>query len=387
MPEVQLDAPNRSHLLHVVSALAALGWKLERIPATGRLLRNGQKILLRSDQLDMRFRLFVYKVGESGRNRPEERRIEITSTYQKGLARLRDFPDVVLGYDPLEQMFVGVDPERIEHGGTTGNASSFFDIDGLASSRTRGLTISQRKANLFPNGIEYHAFITPQRLAEYFYSRESIHDGAYSGQGLFSGTFAQSTKPFIDTVSEHDADGDVLILKGPVSKKKQIDRNFDEATVEAFEKGTIPQGPKRKKITPEDFAELRKLMAENGLLGEECVVSAERRRLRREGKPKLASKVHWISQDSIGEGYDIVSFEVDGTKRFIEVKSTIGTQNTFDMSDNEWKTACRLGASYYVCRVTKVRVKPAIAYFRNPKQMELDGKVKRIASGWRVTLT
>ena len=387
MAEVQLDAPRKSHLLNVVNALAATGWKLERIPATGRLLRNGQKILLRSDQLDMRFRLFVYKVGESGRNRPEERRIEITSTYQKGLERIREFPDVVLGYDPVEQMFVGVDPERIEHGGTTGNASSFFDIDGLASSRARGLTISQRKANLFPNGIEYHAFITPQRLAEYFYNRESIHDGAYSGQGLFSGAVVSSAKSFVSAVSEKDANGDVLILKGPSSKRKKIDRNFDEAIVEAFENGEIPQGPKTKKITPEAFAELKKLMAENGLLGEECVVNAERRRLRKAGKPNLASKVHWISQDSIGEGYDIVSYETDGTKRFIEVKSTIGTQNTFDMSDNEWKTACRLGNSYYVCRVITVRVKPTIAYYRNPQQMELDGKVKRIASGWRVTLT
>ena len=388
MPEVQLDAPSKSHLLNVVNALASAGWRLERIPATGRLLRNGQKILLRSEQLDMRFRLFVYKVGESGRNRPEERRIEITSTYTKGLEHIREFPDVVLGYDAKEKIFVGVDPERIEHGGKTGNASSFFDINGLVSSRARGLTVSQRKAHLFPNGIEYHAFITPQRLAEYFYNRESIHDGSYSGQGLFSDRLASSAKSLISSVSEKDAKGDVLILTGPSSKrKKKNDRNFDEAIVEAFENGNIPQGKKAKKITPEEFAELKKLMEENGRLGEECVVNAERRRLRKEGKPSLASKVHWISQDSIGEGYDIVSYETDGTKRFIEVKSTIGTQNTFDMSDNEWKTACRLGNSYYICRVTKVRAKPTIAYFRNPRQLELDGKVKRIASGWRVTLT
>jgi Domain of unknown function (DUF3883) len=386
MPEIQLATPTKSHLLNVVDALAASGWRLERIPATGRLLRNGQKILLKSDQLDLRFRLFVYKVGGSSRNRPEERRIEITSTYQKGLQRIRDFPDVVLGYDSIKQIFVGVDSERIEHGGPTGNASSFFDIDGLGSSRAKGMTISQRKAILFPKGIEYHAFVTPQRLAEYFYNRESIHDGAYSGQGLFSGTFVPSGKAFSNAVPEKDAQGDVLILKGPSSKRRKIDRNFDDAVIEAFENGTIPQAQKTKKITPEEFAELMKLMAENGLLGEECVVNAERRRLRKAGRPDLASKVHWISQDSIGEGFDIVSYETDGAKRFIEVKATVGTQNTFDMSDNEWKTACHLGASYYLCRVTRVRVKPTISYFCNPQQLEIDGKVKRIASGWRVTL-
>lgn len=387
MPDIQLVAPSKSHLLNVVNALAGSGWKLLRIPASGRLLRNGQLIVLRSDQLDMRFRLFVYKVGESGRNRPEERRIEITSTYQKGLVRVRDYPDIVLGYDPLEKMFVGVDSERIEHGGKTGNASSFFDIDGLTSSRARGLTISQRKATVFSNGIEYHAFITPQKLAEYFYNRDSIHDGAYAGQGLFSGSFASNAKSFVTSVPEKDAEGDVLILKGPSSRRKKTDRNFDAATVEAFENGTTPQGSKKKKITPEEFEELKKLMAENGRLGEECVVNAERRRLRKEGKSNLASKVHWISQDSIGEGYDIVSYETDGARRFIEVKSTIGIHNTFDMSDNEWKTACQLGNNYYICRVTKVRIKPKLAYYRNPQQMELDGQVKRIASGWRVTLT
>jgi hypothetical protein len=155
----------------------------------------------------------------------------------------------------------------------------------------------------------------------------------------------------------------------------------------ALERGQFPQTTRTKrKITPEEFLELKRIMAENGLLGEEYVVKAERRRLRLAGFAPLATKVHWISQESVGEGYDIVSYEFDGTKRFIEVKSSVGQQNTFDMSDNEWRTACRLGESYYICRVTNVRAKPSSKYFRDPQQLEQDGKVQKTASGWRVTL-
>jgi hypothetical protein len=59
-------------------------------------------------------------VTGSSRGRPEERRIEITSTYPKGLPHLAKFPDIVLGYDPITNLYVGVDPQRIEHGGPTG---------------------------------------------------------------------------------------------------------------------------------------------------------------------------------------------------------------------------------------------------------------------------
>jgi hypothetical protein len=386
MPEVELDVPIKSHLNHVLNALLSTGWRLEAVPARGRLLRNGQKIMLRSDQLDLRFRLFVYKVGGSSRNRPEERRIEITSTYQKGLERLRDYPDVVLGYSPDQKMFVGLDPQRIEFGGPTGNASSFVDSEGLSTSRSRGIAIAQRKANIFEAGVEYNAFLSPERLAEYFFNREAVHDGDYSGQGPFSGNRAASSRPSSNSISEKDAYGDVLILKGPKSSRNKTTKRFDDATIEAFENGNIPAPKNRRKITPEEFAELKRLMSENGLLGEEFVLNAERRRLRKAGKHDLAAKVHWISQSSVGEGFDIVSYESSGSKRFIEVKSTVGLSKSFEMSDNEWMTACRLGDAYYICRVTKVRLKPTVAYYCNPKQLEKDGKVTKTPSGWCISL-
>ncbi len=125
-------------------------------------------------------------------------------------------------------------------------------------------------------------------------------------------------------------------------------------------------------------------MEENGRLGEEHVLNAERARLRR-ASPELAAKVRWISQESVTEGYDIVSFEATGKERFIEVKSTAGRQNTFEMSDNEWQKACELGELYVICRVINVRDDPSKTYIRNPKQLELEGKVQKTTAGWRVT--
>jgi Domain of unknown function (DUF3883) len=89
-------------------------------------------------------------------------------------------------------------------------------------------------------------------------------------------------------------------------------------------------------------------MEENGRLSEEHVLNAERGRLRRAKRPDLVDAIRWISQESVAEGYDIVSFETTGEQRFIEVKSTAGRHSTFEMSDNEWQRACE----YYICRVS-----------------------------------
>ena len=76
---------------------------------------------------------------------------------------------------------------------------------------------------------------------------------------------------------------------------------------------------------------------ELGKLGEERVVVSEQTRLRSEGRDDLAGKVRWVAQlDGDGAGYDILSFETDGTERFLEVKTTVGYERTpFFISPNE----------------------------------------------------
>lgn len=383
MASIGLTAPAKSHLLSVVQSLLKAGWTIEQIPENARLLRNGQKMLLKSDRVDLRFRLFVYKVTGSSRGRPEERRIEITSTYQKGLLRLAKFPDVVLGYDPNSEIYVGVDSQRIEHGGPTGNASSFFDKRGLSVPSQDAIVVRQRKAVLFVKGIEYHAFIDPRRLPEYLFNRDEIHSGTYLGDGQYSGKLRDRKRSISLRVDENAASGDTLVLSGPKSTKRSALPEVAKSTIEAFEKGTLPK--KKRKITPEQFLAIKRTMEENGRLGEEHVLNAERARLKRANRPDLAAKIRWISQESVAEGYDIISFETTGEKRFIEVKSTAGRQNTFEMSDSEWQKACALRDQYYICRVINVRDDPSRTYIRNPEHLEAQGKVQKTVTGWRVT--
>lgn len=381
MPDIILAAPAKSHILGVVESFLKAGWRIDSAPEAGRLLRNGQKVMLRSERVDLRFRLFVYKVTGSSRGRPEERRIEITATYPKGLVRIPRFPDAVLGYDPVSMLYVGVDPQRIKHGGPTGNASSFFDKEGLVKSDR--ISVLQRKAELFVKGVEYHAFLDASRLPEYFFNLDEIHSGTYVGDGPFSGKSRAPRRSVSLAIAEETARGTVVVLTAPRYTRRNLQAVLQKSTIEAFEKGSVPK--KTRKVTPEELLKIKLIMEENGRLGEEHVVNAERARLRRAKHPELAARVKWVSQESVAEGYDILSFEESGVERFIEVKATAGRENTFEMSDNEWQKACRLGERHLICRVVNVRDDPARTYIRNPQQLESEGRVQRTAVGWRVT--
>lgn len=381
MSAVNVTAPARSHLLAVVRALTASGWTIFRAPDDGELVRNGQLITLRSPDGELRVRVFAYKVTDSGRQKPDERRIEITSTYEKGLPKMSGHSDVVLGYDGDHDVFVGVDPQRIGHGGPTGNASSFFDRDGLAWRRKDEILVRPRSAKLFPGGLEFHAFVKPPRLAEYLFNLDDIHDGTYTGGGRYAGASGPRS---VSTLATSDARGDRLILDGPQSRRTR--RPVSQRVMNSYEKGGATALSK-KKISPEEFLEVNRRMEENGRLGEEFVLNHERRTLREAGKPHLAAKVRWVSQESVCEGFDILSFQANGDDKWIEVKATSGFLRTFEMSDHEWRTCCSAGAKYYIYRVTDVRNRPKIETIRDPKQLEAQGRITKSATGWRVTLS
>jgi len=80
---------------------------------------------------------------------------------------------------------------------------------------------------------------------------------------------------------------------------------------------------------------------ELGLAGEERVLVHERAYLRNSGRADLAGKVRWVSkEDGDGAGYDIASFEPDGSPRLIEVKTTNGWERTpFYITRNELAVA------------------------------------------------
>lgn len=90
-----------------------------------------------------------------------------------------------------------------------------------------------------------------------------------------------------------------------------------------------------------------------GLAGERSVVDYERERLRAAGRRDLADRVRHVSViEGDGAGYDVMSFEHDGSGRFIEVKTTAGGAGTdFLISASEVEFSKRHSAQYWLYRV------------------------------------
>lgn len=74
-----------------------------------------------------------------------------------------------------------------------------------------------------------------------------------------------------------------------------------------------------------------------GRAGEELIISYEKWKLLKVGKEKFAEQVRWISvEEGDGAGFDILSRNLNGTDKYIEVKTTkLGKETPFFYSRNE----------------------------------------------------
>lgn len=92
-----------------------------------------------------------------------------------------------------------------------------------------------------------------------------------------------------------------------------------------------------------------------GDLGEMWVYKYEKEFLEKNGKERLADKVdHVAKTQGDGLGYDILSFELDGTPKYIEVKTTRGNKNTtFFITRNELEKSIIKKDNYFLYRVYK----------------------------------
>jgi len=141
--------------------------------------------------------------------------------------------------------------------------------------------------------------------------------------------------------------------------------------------GLVVQPPKRKKPS-EKFEIERKPIKINylereqnnrrlGLKGEELAMEYERFNLMKSGKEALAEKVEWVSKElGDGLGYDILSKNLNGTDKYLEVKTTkLGKQAPFFFSSNEYKFSREHKPNYHLYRVFN--------FNENPKMFILNG--------------
>ncbi len=109
---------------------------------------------------------------------------------------------------------------------------------------------------------------------------------------------------------------------------------------------------------------------EVGKLGELFALQFEKWRLR--GHPELLKKIRHVSEEDDSLGYDIESYEVDGTPRYIEVKATLGPlEARFFLTANELLAAGSYGGSYLILRVGEIATTPKCCEVRHPFELLL----------------
>lgn len=99
-----------------------------------------------------------------------------------------------------------------------------------------------------------------------------------------------------------------------------------------------------------------------GKAGEIFVLELEARRLHAAGQKTLADRIeHVAATQGDGLGFDVLSFEIDGCERLIEVKTTaFGELTPFFVSRNELARSNADAAQYQIYRVFDFRDRPRV---------------------------
>lgn len=105
-----------------------------------------------------------------------------------------------------------------------------------------------------------------------------------------------------------------------------------------------------------------------GIAGEEFVIRFERERLISLDRGNLADSVkHTALESGDGAGFDVHSYERDGTDRFIEVKTTAyGKQTPFFVTRNEVAVSRGAKERYHLYRLFRFREDPRLYSINGP---------------------
>lgn len=117
-----------------------------------------------------------------------------------------------------------------------------------------------------------------------------------------------------------------------------------------------------------DYLERESRNRSLGRAGEDFAVQFERWRLIELGAGQLADRVEHVSETrGDGLGYDVLSFESDGTERFIEVKTTaFGERTPFFVSANEMRFARTEPERFRLYRLFDFRAAPRLFELPGP---------------------
>lgn len=310
-----------------------------------RLSGSRLTVTFEKDNIRYRYRVLLFAVGGSGRSKALERRVELTSTYAGGnLAALSGFSDLVIGIDRQGRNMVGIDPRRLQFGGSSHNASTFVYLPMLDRLKSTDYLIypNSRQSLL---AREFQIYFRPRFAGTYLTEFSSLHR---------SGLRQTPTVHVDDSLS---------------------DRMEDFAA----------SGSKRK-LSYQQQVELALRKMEIGRAGEVFVLERERARLRAVGRSDLAIKVDWISQRQPYVGYDIKSFRNNGDSEFVEVKASSGALTSFFLTENELRQAKRLSKRYRIACVSHALKSASVQNITNPAQKIHDGSLSASAVTYRIVV-
>ena len=268
-----IDLSNRhaTHIVRFVKDLADIGWYPVLFPHNLKLLSNRQLVELRAPQRNIRVRVSIYKVSDRGEpHRLDERRIEITTTFGNGLSVLRNWADVVFGYSPVNDAYVGLNPRRLHLGGVTHNASSSVDPAALSAASKSHILIRPHQTPSL--GLEYQAIFRPERLAEYLFNLDEIHEGSYRGGKLFSGNNLTKRHGSWRLPSSHCKGLSLVLSNANPTETKGI--SVTPAIVEAYERDEVSE---LADLSPDELEEVLRKCRMVGDAGEHFVYRHERK--------------------------------------------------------------------------------------------------------------
>lgn len=139
-----------------------------------------------------------------------------------------------------------------------------------------------------------------------------------------------------------------------ISPQKR-DFNFDRFMVEPpkINMAVEPKATYHRSPIKINYLEREQKNSRLGFLGEELVMEFEKWHLINAGKEKLAEQIRWISkEEGDGAGFDILSRNLNGTDKYIEVKTTkLAKETPIFFSKNELDFSVENSGNFHLYRV------------------------------------
>lgn len=164
----------------------------------------------------------------------------------------------------------------------------------------------------------------------------------------------QELATLIQTVIEQpppppDVDDILATLVDPPPPRERPDRSYERPRRTATRRAV-------------DYLAMEARNSALGLEGERYVLDYERARLVQAGQPNLADRIeHTSVEEGDGVGFDVRSYETDGSDRFIEVKTTAyGIYTPLYLSRNELRVSHEKNERYHLYRAFQFRKSPRL---------------------------